>query len=161
MERQKFSYFAMVATIILAALVSCSKDKSVVGGFTVFGNLNQTVYADQTEGDSLILVVNGDVTTSCEWISIIEPTGSTSWISIDPESGDASKECTIHIKLETNTTGLDRLALITISLPYLWETGDAKIQIIVLQKATTEDGQLYVVTRNCLNFIDDKCYELF
>jgi hypothetical protein len=146
MERQKFSYLAVVAIAILAALTSCDKDKSGgVGGFSVQGNLNQTVYADQTEGKSLKLSVTGDVKTSCEWISIIEPIGSTSWISIDPESGDASKECTINIKLETNTTGLDRLALITISLPYLWETGDARILITVLQKATTEDGKLHKI----------------
>jgi len=143
MERFKFIYFAVVAIAILASLTACNKEKPEVGGFFVSGNTQIFVYADQTEAGSITFSFANPAIT-CEWTSIIEPAGSSAWISIDPESGSAANEYTVNIKLETNTTGLDRLALITIPLPCLWDT--AKIQILVLQMATTEDGQLYGVT---------------
>ena len=98
--------------------------------------LNQTVYADEETGASII-----EFSTITSWTSSIneEPTtqstrdASELWASISPSSGGAGDH-EIEITLEPNLTGADRTIIITIT------SGDATIEIRITQRYVREGG---------------------
>jgi len=107
-------------------------------------SLTQQVFADNEQGSSV------SFTTTSAWTSSISAgspsaqvaqtragTNSSDWISISPDHGNAGTH-TVAITLETNTTGSDRTATITISC------NGKDIIITVTQKATKEDGNPYL-----------------
>ena len=158
MKKVVFNLFFVAVLTTLTALTSCDKNDKRHVGYQVSGSLNQTLYADQTEGHSLTFTANGlTATTSCAWTSIIEPIENSSWISITPDSGDASKECTVSINLKPNTSGVDRVAVILINFPYILENEVATMRIHITQKATTEDGLLYEVANPDYDIPDIPC----
>jgi len=133
--------------LIACALAGCSKDDNENGNggngggggeedkhITVSNQnqLTQTVYADQITGSSEV-----SFTTTASWTSSITQTraGSPDWISISPSYGNKGTH-KVSITLDTNYTGLEREAKITISC------GDEDAAITVTQKNTTQSGQL-------------------
>ncbi|MDR1003851.1 MAG: hypothetical protein LBL97_02415 [Prevotellaceae bacterium] len=146
-----FSFASMSLALVL--LAGCGKDdpngennsenKDDTTTITIDDNQKQQdVYADITsDGVSF--------TTTGAWTSVITEKGATraeppTWITISPDHGDAAGNYTISITLETNLTGADRTAVITIVC------GDSRIEISVTQKGKTESGELpkvcYLVT---------------
>jgi hypothetical protein len=135
MERQILSYLTMVFIATSVALTSCDNDES---GSTIQVQdkdaLNQTMFADQTSGQSGITFV-----TDGAWTSTIEElagksakAGTSSWVSITPDHGDSAGTYTIGITLQPNTTGADRTAVITI------KGKDSNVTITVEQKGVKE-----------------------
>ncbi len=107
-------------------------------------SLNQTVYADQTDGATAV-----SFTTTGAWSSSIVPVavqsavvtsrgdGAHLWISIFPESGNSAGSHSVEILTDQNTSGADRSAIITIT------SGGKSIKVTVTQKSTKEDGSPY------------------
>ena len=62
--------------------------------------------------------------------------GTTDWVQVVPDHGDAAGDYTIQVVLGVNATGEDRSATITITC------GTTTITITVTQKGTTEDGKV-------------------
>ena len=104
--------------------------------------LTQEVFADNVQGKSGVSFTTtgawtssiSEVSPSTKSVQMKAGTNSPDWISISPDNGGAG-DWTISITLETNTTGADRTAVITISC-----NGD-EIKITVTQKATTQSGE--------------------
>ena len=130
---KKVSYLVMAAIIFSAALTSCSDKEDNPSNIEVENKeaLNQTVYADQTQGESTVTF-----TTTGAWTSSV----NVSWLSISPNSGEEAGTYTVSIAVETNTTGTDRSTTIIIVCD-----GD-ETPINVTQKATKEDGTVYQVS---------------
>ena len=124
----------LVGLLIGAALFTgCDSDGGEPKEFTIQNSdaLNQSVFADETQGASL------NFATIAEWTSEIKPADATQWLSIAPQNGNEAGDYTVSISLATNTTGEDRTATITIACE------GKEIVINITQKATTEDGELY------------------
>lgn len=128
--------FVALAALTLAA---CGKDDNPKGpeGPAIEitdGQKEQTVYADETTGESSV-----KIETTGAWTSTITDGSATraaaTWVTIDPSSGSAAGNYTIAIKLAPNYTGTDRTATITIVC------GGDKITITVTQDALTEEGE--------------------
>ncbi|MDR1003850.1 MAG: hypothetical protein LBL97_02410 [Prevotellaceae bacterium] len=150
---KRFFFFASMS-LALVLLAGCGKDdpngenngenKDDTTTITIDDNQKQQdVYADITsDGVSF--------TTTGAWTSVITEKGATraeppTWITISPDHGDAAGNYTINITLETNLTGADRTAIITIVC------GDSHIEISVTQKAIDAKGNVptpkkYLVT---------------
>jgi len=132
--------------LITCALAGCSKDDDGNGDeggggggkedkhITVSNQnqLTQTVYADQITGSSEV-----SFATTASWTSSITQTraGSPDWISISPSYGNKGNH-KVSVTLDTNYTGLEREAKITITC------GGEDATITVTQKNTTQSGQL-------------------
>jgi hypothetical protein len=94
--------------------------------------LNQSISADQTSGSEVTF------TTTGAWISVIKettsiPTKGGTWISINPDHGNAAGTYTVKINLEPNETGADRSTVITIIC------GDMDVDINITQKANASN----------------------
>ena len=127
MKRLNFLKSAIIIASTVFALSSCG-DKEEPNE-TPF---NQIVNADETTGKSGVTFVTSGAWTSTitEGTTKSTKSGTASWISIDPDSGDTAGEYTITISLQKNYTGEDRKATITISFD------DMDITITVTQKGT-------------------------
>lgn len=116
-------------------LASCDKEKEEPANIEVTnGSMKQEVFADNTQGQGEI-----KFSTAGAWTSTITPTtkaDASTWVEIDPASGDKAGEYSINIKLETNYTGETRKAEIKISC------SGTIITISVEQKGTTKDGKI-------------------
>lgn len=119
----------------VCALTSCDKEKDEPKNIEVTGgSIKQELFADNTQGKEGV-----KFTTTGAWTSTVTPTTkaeASTWVSIDPASGDKAGEYAINIKLEANYTGADRKAEIKINC------GGTTITITVEQKGTTKDGEI-------------------
>lgn len=119
------------------AFAACDKDNAEGPSTITVTNpseLNQTVFADNTQGQGGV-----KFTTAGAWSStIVSKTRAdvSTWVSIDPASGDKAGEYTVNIKLDPNYTGETRKAEIKISC-----SGYA-IDINIEQKGTTQSGEI-------------------
>ena len=130
----------MIACAVVL-LVSCSKEDNDGGGGDG-GNdisvpnqseLNQTVYADKTEGTSGV-----SFTTTGAWTSTltsdVKSSDNVDWVSYAPQSGDKAGNYEINITLLPNMTDADRKAQIKITCK------NTVITINIEQKRNMEDG---------------------
>ncbi len=149
---QNATRLAMVALCVVLVLASCRKDPEKPAiEVTNDSVLKQTVYADETNGKSDVTFVTTGAWTS----SITEETDqaeTATWVSIDPNRGDAAGTYPVSIHLEPNYTGDDRSAIITIMC------NGMDIAISVTQKGTKEDGTLnanitMTTTKSLVSFI--------
>lgn len=135
-------YFLLFAIVLGTIITGCSDDDKENNSQIKVddkSSLSQTVYADENEAKSGV-----KFTTAGAWTSSIKETRSqkdtstdaSSWISISPDHGTAAGEYTMNITLETNYTGKDRSATITIVC------GDTNISITVTQEGKTEEGDI-------------------
>ena len=147
MKKNRF-YLMNVITIaiFLAGMTLLSNCDSLVNNSSEItiedeSKLTQEVFADHAKGKSDIKFTTTDAWTSSISTSLRTQTRSTTnssdWISVSPFSGNAGTH-TISISLEKNTTGVDRIAIITISC------NRDEIEIIVTQKGVTEKGETLV-----------------
>ncbi|MFV0419382.1 MAG: BACON domain-containing protein [Dysgonomonas sp.] len=150
-------YLLLFAFTLSAILAGCSSDDETDGNSQIKvddkNSLTQTVYADNNEGKSGV-----KFSTTGAWTSTIKETGtqkdaSTSaseWITISPDHGTAAGDYTMNIALQTNYTGKDRAATITIVC------GDTNISITVTQEGKTEDGDIpeEVINMNYISSIE-------
>ena len=147
MKKRVFNLLVLAVVTTLTALTSCDKNDELSYRVISEGLMHQTIYADQTKSYSLGFV-HGD--TFVWWTSweIVEP-ADNSWItSITPEAGGPTRECTIFINVEPNTSGIDREAVILMNTMYI-KSNEVLIQRIYFrQLATTRDGQLYEVSES-------------
>ncbi|WP_419032137.1 BACON domain-containing protein [Dysgonomonas gadei] len=127
---------------IIAIITACSKDEENKSIEVDKAQLNQTVYADETQGKSGV-----SFTTTAAWTSSITETTTKSlkdnstpenWVSVTPDRGDKAGNYTITINLTPNYTGAERSATITINC-----NGD-KIEINVKQDGQTQTGEVPV-----------------
>ncbi|MCL2074289.1 MAG: hypothetical protein FWH18_10225 [Marinilabiliaceae bacterium] len=114
---------------VAALLVGCDKNNTPDIEIKNKESLVQTIFADQTIGQSDIIF-----TTSGAWTTKITNENSTagtiSWMSITPEYGDKGGTHTISITLEENLSGQDRIAKIYISCK------GSEIMVQITQKRT-------------------------
>lgn len=123
--------------ILICLCVSCSDNDSQNQAITVdSGQLDQTVYADVTQGNSGVrFSTTGAWTSSVDYIQTRATEDEQSdWIAISPDRGSVAGEYDVVITLGVNTTGKDRRAIIRI----LCNTDEMTIAII--QRGTKEDG---------------------
>lgn len=109
--------------------------------------LDQTVFADETESGSAVSFTAAgawtstitEVTTKAE-SNAVTRTGTksepVSWVTIAPDRGDVAGKYNISINLESNNSGEDRSATITITC------AGENISITVTQKGTMENGEV-------------------
>lgn len=130
---------SIITLLILCLFTACSNDDDDSKTIEVpeKQQLNQNVYADDTQGKSGVTF-----TTKGAWTSSIAETTQKSagnsqsgWVSITPDRGDKADTYTISITLSPNYTGADRSATITIVC------GNDKIEIKVTQSAVTDEGK--------------------
>lgn len=132
-------HFLLIMTALF--FTACDDPNESSSSITVAGNqdLTPTVYADETDAASSV-----NFATTGPWSSSIKETALKSaqlrtsttpdWISISPDHGDVAGNYTISISLQTNTTGEDRSAVVTVLCD------GTEIDITVTQKGTKEDG---------------------
>lgn len=126
--------------LLMAGFVAC-EDKDEDGKFddiTLEEGVaqNMTFFADERAD-----TVSGAVrfTAKGAWKASVLPATKaedTGWVTVFPDHGDVAGDYTVQIKLEVNTTGADRKAVISISC------GSTVITITVEQKGTTESGEV-------------------
>lgn len=126
----------LFSLVCLAAFwVSCSDNNDDPETITISKDqLNQTVYADNTE--------KGITFTATEaWRTEVDYSGTKAtnaggqWVTLDPPSGGAG-EVTIKVTLAVNRTGADRFAKVRIVC------GGTTITIVIEQKGETEEGKI-------------------
>ena len=130
--------------LLAAGFAACSDEEETLGGKDIqfaAGTSNKIeVYADETAGTA-----EGGIsfTTTGAWRATVTPVtkaedtaGTTDWVQVVPDHGDAAGDYTIQVVLGVNATGKDRSATITITC------GTTTITITVTQKGTTEDGKV-------------------
>ena len=139
MKRQIFSYLTATAVAVSAVFTSCDKDDDEKSIKVESGKIEQTVYADNTTGESAVTFVTTGAWTSSITESTAKATkaGTAMWISIDPDHGNEAGPYTIYITCEPNTTGEDRKAIITITC------NGTSITFSFEQMATMENGEPY------------------
>lgn len=134
--RQRFEI--LLSLLCICLLGSCS-DKEETGGIQLTGGtkVSQTIFADDTsdEGDGIKFTTDGP------WTAEVTGNPATrgsdvSWITLSRYSGDAAGDYTITVSISPNHTGADRTAYIRIYC------GASTLTISVLQKATTETGDM-------------------
>ena len=108
------NFFKRAVITVSAALVLSSCGDKEAPNETTF---NQIVNADETSGESGVTFVTTGAWTSSitEETTKLTKSGTTSWISISPDHGDAAGEYTITISLQKNYDSEDRKATITIT----------------------------------------------
>ncbi|MDR1343391.1 MAG: BACON domain-containing protein [Prevotellaceae bacterium] len=143
---KKANLFCLSLPLMVAVMFTgCEEDSSTENSAIKVESssaLTQNVFADETQGKGGVTFTTADAWTSSITEKTAAPAQSSSlksaqavsWISIDPSSGDKAGDYTVTISLETNLTGADRTAIVTIIC------GDSEITITVTQKATKEDG---------------------
>lgn len=127
------------ALLLSAAMfaVACDESGELPSAITIPGsqNMSPTFFADGTGTVNTV-----SFTTDKAWSSTVtEKTASQTraaadWLTISPDHADEGGSFDVTISLQTNTTGEDRSAVVTIIC------GDDKANITVTQKATKEDG---------------------
>ena len=130
--------------LLAAGFAACSDEEETLGGkdiqFAAGTSDKIEVYADETAGTA-----EGGIsfTTTGAWRATVAPVtkaedaaGTTDWVQVVPDHGDAAGDYTIQVVLGVNATGEDRSATITITC------GTTTITITVTQKGTTEDGKV-------------------
>ena len=130
--------------LLAAGFAACSDEEETLGGkdiqFAAGTSDKIEVYADETAGTA-----EGGIsfTTTGAWRATVTPVtkaedaaGTTDWVQVVPDHGDAAGDYTIQVVLGVNATGEDRSATITITC------GTTTITITVTQKGTTEDGKV-------------------
>ena len=130
--------------LLAAGFAACSDEEETLGGkdiqFAAGTSDKIEVYADETAGTA-----EGGIsfTTTGAWRATVAPvtkaedaTGTTDWVQVVPDHGDAAGDYTIQVVLGVNATGEDRSATITITC------GATVITITVTQKGTTESGEV-------------------
>jgi hypothetical protein len=130
---KKLLLLTVTCLLVLSSLYSCEKDIDDV--MLIGGPASQTVFANQEQCNERV-----SFRMTGAWQSSIAYTDNSSWVHIDPASGDEGgvKIVTITISLDVNYTGADRTATITIS------SGSDDTQITIIQKGTTEYGDVPV-----------------
>ncbi len=147
--KKLFLFFSIAAM----AFASCSKGDGGSGSINVTdGQTNQTVYADNTSGSGGV-----SFRTTGAWTSSIEDItgragGGVSWISIDPDHGDAAGTYTINIALEANYTGEQRTATISINC------GGQTIKITITQQPTTVEGVVPEIPRLVTGIVESAVF---
>ncbi|MDR2234421.1 MAG: RagB/SusD family nutrient uptake outer membrane protein [Tannerella sp.] len=140
----KVTTFLLVISCMVGCVVEINNPPTI--SVADSNSLSQEVFADNLIGRSDVVF-----TTTSAWTSNITFTNSSqiseaintpAWISISPDHGTSAGNYTIRIALESNMTGADRIATITISC------GDENIVINVLQKSIKEDGSIVLPNRN-------------
>ena len=130
--------------LLAAGFAACSDEEETLGGkdiqFAAGTSDKIEVYADETAGTA-----EGGIsfTTTGAWRATVAPVtkaedaaGTTDWVQVVPDHGDAAGDYTIQVVLGVNATGEDRSATITITC------GATVITITVTQKGTTESGEV-------------------
>ncbi|WP_418697413.1 BACON domain-containing protein [Bacteroides sp.] len=124
--------------LLCICLLNACSDKEETGGvrLTDGTKTNQTIYADETSdaGDGIRFTADGPWTA--EVLGTPTRSGDASWIRLSRYSGDKAGDYAISVSISANYTGADRVAYIRITC------GASALTITVLQKATTEDGEL-------------------
>ena len=123
--------FLLLAVMMLAG---CDKggDDSPITGYDR-KQLNQTLYADQTEGSFSFTATESWTTRITDLTPGQRAAASDIWITLDPSQGEAGT-VKMKITLTPNLTGADRKATIRIVC------GDTTITITIEQKATNGGG---------------------
>ena len=118
------SFFLFFIPIVF--FFSCEKETNSI---TVedLSSLEQSVFADQTEGNKKIVF-----STTKEWISET----SADWLSLSPNMGNTSGKHSVSLVFEKNYSGTDRSAEIQIICD------NETISIKATQKATIQDGSI-------------------
>jgi len=140
MMKKVNSFILFFLSAVVLTFWSCSDDDEKTKPIVVENQttLNQSVYADKTEGSSGV-----SFATTSAWTSSVKAAATradaaasdtTKWVSLNPSSGTKAGNYTVAIELEPNKTGNDRSAAITI------HCDGAEITINVTQKGTKEDG---------------------
>jgi hypothetical protein len=146
MIMKKLLIFALSGVMMPGMLNSCKEHEASAQLTVTGGSTRQTVYADDAEGsaDVSFETAGGWSSTITEGAATRAEEGETravaTWITISPSSGSKAGDYTIQISLDTNFTGADRTATITIT------SGGESIAIVVTQKAATESGEKPVET---------------
>jgi uncharacterized protein (TIGR02145 family) len=147
--KNHFFTLMLLGAMTLSVMMGCN-EKEAIPGIKVENEeaLTQTAFADETGGSGGVTFV-----ASAAWTSSITESATAkaamgglttksaraetdSWVSIDPNHGDAAGRYTIIITLKPNYTGSDRSATVTISC------NGTDITVSVSQKGTTEDGEV-------------------
>ena len=142
---KKLKFFLGVALVATVLMVSCEKPINNATAIEIADNasLTQKVCADETQGSSSV-----SITTTGAWTSYITettplanaparqkaPANAPDWVSISPDHGDAAGTYYIVIALDTNNTGEDRSAEITITC----ENQEVKISVSQLTVNTLQ-----------------------
>lgn len=127
----------LCATVIFS---SCSKDDAPKEITITGGNANQTVYADETQGDGGIQFTAKQAWTASVNENAAVRANATDWVHLlfngeEKYNGDAGS-FTMTIKVDANTTGITRSAKITIT------SGSDEITATVTQNGKTEEGKI-------------------
>lgn len=130
----------LLSVLCVCLLGSCSEKEEIGEVRLVDGTkANQTIYADDTsdEGNGIKFSTDGP------WTAEVTEDASTRgsdvhWISLSQYGGDQAGDYTITLSVSPNYTGADRTAYIRIYC------GTSILTITVLQKATTESGDMPV-----------------
>ena len=130
----KLKTVSLVCLFTVAAFVASCDEKEKQPQIVVENDwaLEQTVFANQTSCESVI------ITTSAEWTLSVFPNEAASWISCDPKNGDVAETYSINISLKPNGTGEERTATITIYC------NGSNISITITQLNMNEDWTVFV-----------------
>jgi hypothetical protein len=134
---KNFLLLTLVGLLAVGAFTSCEEEQEPTKAIELTGGqTTQSVFADQRQASGKV-----SFTTTGAWTSTIsEGTRATSWVTVTPSSGNAAGDYTITISLVPNYTGVDHTATVTIT------SGGEELNITVIQKATTQSGEVPVIT---------------
>lgn len=125
--------FILLTTLATGLLAACSSENGPTDNgpikFDDPQDVNQEYYADVTN-NSISFTAEGSWTAS---VSTTSKASDNAWVDINPKSGGSGPN-TLTITLQTNTTGEDRSATITISCLGQQTT------FTITQSASTESG---------------------
>lgn len=127
----------IILTLISLAVIfiSCSDNNDDPETITISKDqLNQTVYADNTE-KGITFTATEDWRTEVDYTGTKATEAAEPWVTLDPASGGAG-EVTIKVTLSVNRTGADRIAKVRIVC------GGTTITIVIEQKGETEEGKI-------------------
>jgi len=157
---------AVAIAICLAGMTmfsGCDTEENESSAISVADNssLTQETFADNEQGSSGVTFTTtgawtssiSEVSLSAQSVQMRSGTNPSDWISISPDHGNSAGTYTIAIILETNMTGADRTAIITISC------NGTDITITITQKGITEDGEVPTPNIKLVNRIDEYWYQ--
>ena len=131
MKRLNFLKRAVITAFAVLAFFSCEEEPKTYIQVEDEAALTQTAFADNGGKSGVTFVTSGAWTsTITEGTAKSTKAGTQSWVSINPDHGNASGTYTMIISIEPNETGKDRSATITISC------NSMNIGITVSQKGT-------------------------
>jgi hypothetical protein len=146
MKRQIFSYLGVTVIALLTVFTSCKKNDDIQ--VQNKEALSQIISADQTSGSEVTFTTTGAWTSNIKDKATKSTKGET-WISINPDHGNAAGTYTVKINLEPNETGADRSAVITITC------GDMNVEINVTQKGIGDNGDVRLLKTINFNYNSD------